>query len=75
MATAFRHIINDSAQITLGEEFLEQYRSAMLSAPEAIERLIAKLNDEADISKKYVWLAEEFSARIPEVRVAYASEK
>jgi hypothetical protein len=75
LATAFLHIINDSAQSTLGEEFLEQYRSAMQSAPKAIERLIAKFKDEADISKKYVWLAEEFSARIPEVRAAYASEE
>ena len=47
----------------------------MLSAPEEIERLIAHFKDETDISKKYIWLAEEFSARIPEVRAAYASEE
>lgn len=75
LATAFRHIINDSAQSMLGEDFLAPFRAAMLSAPEEIERLIVQFKDEADISKKYVWLADEFSARIPEARAAYASEE
>lgn len=71
LATAFRHIINDSAQSMLGEDFLKPYRAAMLSAPEEIECLAEKFKDNADILKKYKWLAEEFSARIPEVRVVY----
>ncbi|WP_024674436.1 hypothetical protein [Pseudomonas syringae] len=75
LATAFRHIINDSAQSLLSEDFLKPFRSAMLSAPEEIERLAVKFKDEAEILKKYVWLANEFSARIPEVRAAYPSQE
>lgn len=67
LATAFRHILNDSSLAIAGEEGLRKFRQSMLEAPAEIEKLQEQFKDDDKIRPKYEWLAKELRARILEV--------
>ena len=74
LATAFKHIINDSALAASGEKVLRKFRVSMLKAPDEIEVLRVKYMDDNRIGPKYEWLGHEMAAIIPEVAPAYPCE-
>lgn len=74
LATAFRHILNDSALVMSGEKVLRKFRKSMLEAPAEIDKLREQFKDDPKVLPKYVWLAEEFAARIPEANPPYPCE-
>lgn len=74
LATAFRHILNDSSLVMSGEKVLRKFRQAMLNAPEEIEKLREQFKDDDRVRPKYEWLTKEFEARIPEVNPPYPCE-
>jgi len=71
LATAFKHILNDSSLKLSGEKVLQKFRQSMLKAPAEIEKLIEQFKDDDRVRPKYEWLAKEFAARIPEVNPPY----
>lgn len=74
LATAFKHIINDSSLIMSGEKVLRKFREAMLEAPIEVEELREAHKADERIREKYEWLARDLAARIPEVDPAYPCE-
>ncbi|WP_367239279.1 hypothetical protein AB1H94_08210 [Pseudomonas fulva] len=74
LATAFRHILNDSSLVMSGEKVLRKFRQSMLKAPAEIEKLREQFKDDDRVRPKYEWLAKEFEARIPEVDPPYPCE-
>lgn len=74
LATAFKHILNDSSLVMSGERVLRKFRQAMLEAPAVIEKLREQFKDDERVHPKYEWLAKEFEARIPEVDPPYPCE-
>jgi hypothetical protein len=74
LATAFKHIINDSSLTMSGEKVLRKFREAMLAAPIEVGKLREANKADERIREKYEWLANEFAARIPEVDPAYPCE-
>ena len=74
LATAFRHILNDSSLVMSGEKVLRKFRQSMLQAPAEIEKLQEKFKDDDRIRQKYEWLAKEFEARITEVNPLHPCE-
>jgi len=74
LATSFKHILNDSSLVLLGEKVLRKFRRAMLAAPAEVESLRKIYKEDERVGPKYDWLASEFAARIPEVEPAYPCE-
>lgn len=74
LATAFKHILNDSSLTMSGEKVLRKFRQSMLDAPAEIENLREQFKDDDRVRPKYEWLAKEFEARIPEVNPPYPCE-
>lgn len=68
LATAFKHILNDSSLRLNGEIVLRKFRQSLMNAPAEFEKLRENFSENESIRKKYEWLAAEFTARIPEVR-------
>ena len=67
LATAFRHILNDSSRVMAGEQVLRKFRQSMLNAPAEIKKLREQFKDDDRVRTKYEWLANELEARIHEV--------
>jgi len=74
LATAFRHILNDSSLVMSGEKVLRKFRQSMLKAPAEIKKLQEQFKDDDKVRPKYEWLAKEFEARIPEVNPPHPCE-
>jgi len=74
LATAFKHILNDSSLIMSGEKVLRRFREAMLEARIEVERLREAHKADERIREKYEWLARDLAARIPEIDSAYPCE-
>lgn len=75
LATAFRHILNDSSLVMSGEKVLQKFRQSMLKAPAEIKKLREQFKGDNRVRPKYEWLAKEFEARIPEVNPPYPCEE
>lgn len=67
LATAYRHIINDSSLALAGEKVLATFRSTFSSSHSKIQKLI-KSNEDEGIRSKFVWLSEELKKRAVEIR-------
>ena len=67
LATAYRHIINDSSLALAGEGVLIPFRSTFDSSHKAIRELIETTEDK-NIKSKFIWLSEELAKRAPEIR-------
>lgn len=67
LATAYRHIINDSSLALAGEGVLTPFRSTFDSSHKAIQKLIETTEDE-DKKSKFIWLSEELAKRSSEIR-------
>lgn len=67
LATAYRHIINDSSLALAGEKVLEPFRRGFDESHQRVNKLIESANDEG-ICSKFSWLSQELKSRLPEIR-------
>jgi hypothetical protein len=66
LATAYRHIINDSSLALAGEKVLSSFRSTFESSHQNIQKLIDSTEDEG-IRSKFIWLSDELAKRVLEI--------
>lgn len=66
LATAYRHIINDSSLALSGEAALATFRSGLNESHRRIEELIKSTEDEG-VREKFIWLEEELRSRSQEI--------
>lgn len=67
LATAYRHIINDSSLALAGEKVLAPFRTGFDESHHRVEKLIESTEDEG-IRGKFIWLAQELKDRSADIR-------
>lgn len=66
LATALRHVINDSPLVLAGESVIAPYKEILCKAPDQVKALGSTFKN-ASVRRKYVWLESELRARAYEM--------